>query len=73
MLICKLSMKKICHKATCSQTYANLLHRSPQKLCCKKKMCLKIILPTILGVQSILIILIVISLKLTYTHTQNSQ
>ena len=32
MIICKLSMKKICHKATCSQTYANLLHRSQQKL-----------------------------------------
>ena len=36
MIICKLSMKKICHKATCSQTYANLLHRSQQNLCCKK-------------------------------------
>jgi hypothetical protein len=70
MIICKLSMKKICHKATCSQTYANLLHRSQQKLSYVVK---NMILPTILGVQSILIILIVISLKLTYTHTQNSQ
>ena len=35
MIICKLSMKKICHKATSdlsgSQTCANLLHGSPQK------------------------------------------
>ena len=67
MIICKLSMKKICHKATSSQTYANLLHRSPQKLCCKKKMCLQMILPTILGVQSILIILTVLEINI-HTH-----